>query len=66
MHVNIQCLKNKCETWLSSRFIVGVDFNVNFQSGTKAAREIIDIFYLFGLEKCISEPTRVHGNLKHA
>ena len=57
-----QSLQILCEIYKSSRFIVGGDFNVNFQSDSKAAREIIDIFYSFGLEKCISEPTRVHGN----
>lgn len=57
-----EALQILCETYKYSRLIVGGDFNINFQGDSKTAREISDIFYSFGLEKCISEPTRVHGN----
>lgn len=51
-----------CEEFKHSGLLVGGDFNIDFQSGSKTCNEIIDIFSSFGLEKCISEPTRVQKN----
>ena len=50
------------EEFKHSGLLVGGDFNIDFQSGSKTCNEIINIFSAFGLVKCISEPTRVQKN----
>lgn len=57
----LHLLSNKFK---SHKIIVGGDFNINFDSDTNDNKEVTDLFLSFGLEKRITEFTRVQGNTK--